>query len=402
MHLKIYSEDEHQIDQASIDPDALSVIFHLKSKGFDAFLVGGGVRDLLLKKKPKDFDVATSARPEEIKHVFGHRCLLIGRRFRLAHIRAGKKIFEVSTFRSGDIESSSLILRDNCWGSGEDDVLRRDFTMNALFYDPTTRSVYDYVGGVDDIDKHTLRTIGEAHLRFKQDPVRMIRLLKFKARFGFAIDPKTEHALIHTKHEIVKSSPARLLEEIFKMLESGASAPFFELMNQYGFLELLFPSLYHFFSSNQETALKYLQEVDKFHQTHEKKLSRSLLFALLAFPILEQEMDTLISHRTNDLPTSEIYQLSTTLMQGLNASSFCHFPKRLLYLAHLACYNQYRLTPVQGEPRYKSRFLHSPDFLDAIWLLYLRTQINRKYKPIYLEWKKVYDAHARHRHSHIQ
>ena len=216
---KIYPEDAHHIKQDHVDRDALEVLFRLKQHGHTAYLVGGGVRDLLLKKIPKDFDISTSAKPEEIKQIFQRRCLLIGKRFRLAHVRCGNKVLEVSTFRTGDTEGSSLIVRDNIWGTPEEDVLRRDFTINALFYDPTTHTVLDYIGGYPDLQHKLLRTIGDPIARFKQDPVRMLRLLKFQARFGFSIDPKSERATHICKEEILKSAPARILEEIFKMLE---------------------------------------------------------------------------------------------------------------------------------------------------------------------------------------
>lgn len=226
MQPKIYSVSEHVIDQSLIDPDALLTINKLREAGHTAYLVGGGVRDLLLKRAPKDFDISTSALPEQVKQVFHRNCILIGRRFRLAHVRFGHKILEVSTFRSGE-NDSDLILQDNKWGSAQEDVLRRDFTINGLYYDPSNHTIIDYVGGWEDIQKNMLRTIGDPYIRFKQDPVRMIRLLKFRARFGLDIDMESRKALVNCRDEIVKSSPARVLEEIFRMLESGASAPFF-------------------------------------------------------------------------------------------------------------------------------------------------------------------------------
>ena len=151
---KIYSSEEVFIDHEKIDKDALFILKRLKQSGYEAYLVGGSVRDLLVNKKPKDFDISTSARPEEIKKLF-RNAILIGRRFRLAHIRFGEKIFEVSTFRSGNIDEDQLILRDNQWGTPQEDALRRDFTINALFYDSAKKEVIDYVGGCEDIQKNT-------------------------------------------------------------------------------------------------------------------------------------------------------------------------------------------------------------------------------------------------------
>jgi poly(A) polymerase len=200
---KTYVTGDHDIDHSLIDADALWVLKKLKDAGYIAYLVGGSVRDLLIKEAPKDFDISTNAKPEEIKDVFKRQCLLIGRRFRLAHIRFGHKVIEVATFRSGDNESD-LIIRDNQWGSEEEDVLRRDFTINGLCYDPTTRTIIDYVGGWEDIHKKLLRSIGDPRVRFKQDPVRMIRLLKFRARIAFEIEEDSKKALLECRDELLK------------------------------------------------------------------------------------------------------------------------------------------------------------------------------------------------------
>ena len=204
MQPKIYHVDEHQIAPDEIDKHAFYVIHRLREAGHIAYLVGGGVRDLLLKQRPKDFDVSTSAKPEEIKALF-RNAILIGRRFRLAHIRFGKKVIEVSTFRAGATEEAGLIVRDNEWGSEEQDVLRRDFTINGLFYDPESQKVIDYVDGYPDLEKRMLRAIGQPDIRFTQDPVRMIRLIKFSARFHFDIHRPTLEALLNCKGEILKS-----------------------------------------------------------------------------------------------------------------------------------------------------------------------------------------------------
>ncbi len=388
---RIYTEEEHRINQEHIDREALEILFRLKQAGHTAYLVGGGVRDLLLQKTPKDFDISTSAKPEEIKQLFGKRCLLIGKRFRLAHIRFGHSVFEVSTFRAGDPEASSLIVRDNCWGSAEEDVLRRDFTMNALFYDPTTHVVLDYVGGYHDIQSKTLRSIGDPHLRFRQDPVRMIRLLKFRARFDFAVDHRSEKALVSCKEEILKSAPARILEEILKMLESGSSAKFFTLMHQFEFLELMFPCFHHFFSGVfSSQGLAYLEALDAWHANRQQPpVDRALLLTALVFPILEQELITLSQDRQMALNFGEIVNLSQSLFQGISTSSFAHFPKKMLSTAHFISILQYRLTPPQGRPRFNTRFPSHSDFLLAMQFLKLRSMIYPELKEFYLDWKKA-------------
>lgn len=287
MELKTYTSEQHHIRHHHIDPQALTVLKKLQEAGHTAYLVGGGVRDLLLNKKPKDFDISTSALPEEVKKIF-RNCLLIGRRFRLAHVRFGKQIVEVSTFRSGDPTEDELIVRDNIWGTPEEDVLRRDFTINGLFYNPLDHTIIDYVGGFEDLQKHTLRCIGDPYVRFKQDPVRMIRMQKFRARFGFNVQPEALEALAACRDEIRKSSPARVLEEILRMLESGASEDFFRLMVESKLLHILFPELATFFESSMgETLFHYLKGVDNMNtRGHYKLLDRSILTATLIFPIL--------------------------------------------------------------------------------------------------------------------
>lgn len=396
---KIYTEQEHKIKQEHVDPDALEVIFRLKSAGHTAYLVGGGVRDLLLQKSPKDFDISTSAKPEEIKELFGRRCLLIGQRFRLAHVRYGNKVLEVSTFRAGDPSSSSLILRDNRWGTAEEDVLRRDFTMNALFYDPTTHTILDYVGGYSDIHNKILRTIGDAQVRFKQDPVRMIRLIKFRARFGFDVEHKCQRALEACKEEILKSAPARVLEEIFKMLESCHASKFFALMCDHQFLEILFPCFHHFFCGpSSDVAYSYLNVIDEMQAKQEDLLDRALLLTALVYPILEQELITLSQDRQMALGFGDIVHLSHSLLRGITTSSFAHFPRKIIATSHFIMTSQYRLTPTRGNPRFQTRFSNANDFQLALRFLKVRCQINPELQEIYAGWKKAH-SHS-HSHSH--
>lgn len=242
MKLKTIPKEKHKIDLKKIDASGLYVLEKLHEHGHIAYLVGGGVRDLLLEVKPKDFDISTTAKPHEIKKIF-RNCYLIGRRFRLAHIHFGRQVIEVSTFRAGDLESEELIVRDNIWGTPEEDALRRDFTINGLFYDLQNEQVLDYVGGFLDVEKKCLKTIGPAQTRFKQDPVRMIRLLKFVARFGFSIEEKTKLALEKCKDHIIHSSNARVLEELLRMIETSAAKSFFSLLTENGLLQLLFPMI---------------------------------------------------------------------------------------------------------------------------------------------------------------
>jgi poly(A) polymerase-like protein len=233
------------LDRAAIDPDADRVVRKLTRAGHKAYLVGGCVRDLLVAKTPKDFDVATSATPNEIKATF-RNCRIIGRRFRLAHVFFGSKIIETSTFRANPRDEDDhdlLIRRDNVFGTETEDARRRDFTINGLFYDVEREEVIDHVGGLADLDAKLVRTIGNPDIRFQEDPVRILRAIKFAARLDFGFEPGTWSALLRWRGEISKCAPPRLLEEIHRLMRGGAARRSFELLVETGVLAVLSPYL---------------------------------------------------------------------------------------------------------------------------------------------------------------
>lgn len=247
---RILSAEQHRIPASSIDINALKVLNRLHEHGFRACLVGGGVRDLMLGREPKDFDVATDASPEQVRQLF-RNARLIGRRFRLAHVRYGRDIIEVATFRApheeaerdgqGQVDENGRISRDNVYGTLEQDVWRRDFSINALYYDIADRSVIDYTGGVDDLASGVLRMIGDPELRYREDPVRMLRAIRFAAKLGFRIDPASE-SVIHDLNELMaEASPARLFEEFLKLMHGGCAQETFELLRHYQLFRHLFP-----------------------------------------------------------------------------------------------------------------------------------------------------------------
>ncbi len=391
---RIYLADEHDIDSTQFDPDALYVIQRLQQAGYTAYLVGGGVRDLLAKKKPKDFDVSTSAEPEDIKHLFRKNCLLIGRRFRLAHVRFGKKVIEVSTFRSGE-SADDLIVRDNQWGTPEEDAIRRDFTINGLFYDPTEHHVIDYIGGWVDIHQGIIRTIGDPVVRFRQDPVRMIRLLKFQARFGFTVAPETARALEQCREDISKSSPARVLEEIFRMLESGSAEPFFRLLQDRGVLQLLFPWLAAFLRDKErEGVYQLLASVDKIQKDPEveETLDRAILATCLQYPILHRELGIQFTNRGQLPHIGDISSITSALGRGVSHASFSHFPRRLRILTHFILTTQYRLTPMNNKINFRSKIVRHPEFPLALTFLKLRALADPQLLPIYEGWVQAYEG----------
>jgi poly(A) polymerase len=266
----VIPRSEHPLSRRDVDPDALKVLYRLKDAGFIAYLVGGGVRDLLLARRPKDFDIGTSAHPYQVKRLF-RNCWVIGRRFRLVHVKFGQKIIEVATFRrhvppsdaedehgapetpgqtfgSSDAARESaardlLIRRDNTFGTPEEDAFRRDFTINALFYDIATFSIIDYVGGLRDLQDRVIRAIGDPDERFLEDPVRMLRAVAFAERLGFSLDPPVEAAILRNRREITRSAPARLLEEYYKILRTGASAAVFQTAARLELLDAVTPEL---------------------------------------------------------------------------------------------------------------------------------------------------------------
>ncbi|MCB1113049.1 MAG: polynucleotide adenylyltransferase PcnB [Chlamydiales bacterium] len=391
MKPKTFLADEHEIDYHLIDPDAIYIIEKLRNAGYEAYIVGGSVRDLLCNKTPKDFDISTSARPEEIKKVFGRQCLLIGRRFRLAHIRFGRKIIEVATFRSGD-NGSDLITRDNEWGTPADDAQRRDFTINGLFYDPSSHTVIDYVGGWDDIHKNLLKSIGDPTMRFKQDPVRMIRLLKFRARFGFDIDDACANALDSCREEILKSSPARILEEFFRMLESGSSAPFIRLMTEAGLTHQIFPCLADFLTGKHGSEIySYLEAADTINQEDERSsLDRSVLTAALLFPLLEKEIKQQFLDAEQTPHIGDIIMVTTDVIKAIVMSSFSHFPRRISATAGFILSTQYRFTPFSGKRHHRPKLFQNKEFSLALSLFEIRAKVNPELQDLYEHWLKSY------------
>jgi poly(A) polymerase len=238
-----------EIPLESIDADALWVVKRLRAKGYEAYLTGGCVRDLLLGREPKDFDVATAAHPNEVKAVF-RNCRLIGRRFRLAHVYfPGGKIIETATFRANpldeleDLPEDLLVERDNVFGNVEDDARRRDLTINGLFYDPLAGKVLDFVDGRPDLEKRLIRTIGDPQIRFREDPVRIIRAIKFATRLGFDFETDTWQAMKDHTSELLRCAAPRLQEEMLRLLGSGHAKKAYELCRDVGLLEVLMPEL---------------------------------------------------------------------------------------------------------------------------------------------------------------
>jgi poly(A) polymerase len=297
---------EHSISRKQIDSDALKVLYRLHQNDHVAYLVGGSVRDLLLGRRPKDFDIGTSAHPYQVKRLFKN-CWIIGRRFRLAHVRFGPKAIEVATFRrqvsaqelaaaeeqpegiplgaGSDEQRDRLLHRDNTFGTPEEDAFRRDFTINALFYDIGTFSIIDYTGGLNDLREGLLRCIGEPEERFQEDPVRMLRAVTMAARLGFRIDAPIDAAIAVRRAEIARSAPARLMEEFYKLLRSGAAEQAFRMLAERRLLEPIAPELQEGATERLWTALASLDAYRKRFEDAPDTLTNAVLLGSMLVPI---------------------------------------------------------------------------------------------------------------------
>ena len=299
---------EHTISRQQIDQDALRVLYRLHQSDYAAYLVGGSVRDLLLGRRPKDFDIGTSAHPHQVKRLF-RNCWIIGRRFRLAHIRYGQKTIEVATFRrlvsaaelaaldaqppSPDLaetdstgKSRDLLLhRDNTFGTPEEDAFRRDFTVNALFYDIGSFSIIDYTGGLEDLKTRVIRCIGDPAERFQEDPVRMLRAVAMAARLDFTIDPPIDAAIAAHRGEIARSAPARLIEELYKLLRTGAAERAFRMLAERRLLEPIAKELQ---KGSGDALWRSLAALDAYRtrfETTPDSLTNAVLLGSLLLPI---------------------------------------------------------------------------------------------------------------------
>ncbi len=347
-------------DIEMIDSSALFVLKTLLQKGHKAYLVGGGVRDLLVNIRPKDFDIVTDARPQEVRRCF-KRCYLIGRRFRLAHVHVEGKVIEVATFRKGEIESTALITEDNEFGDPEDDAKRRDFTINGLFFDLNENQIIDYVEGIEDIKKRQIATIGNPSARFRQDPVRMLRALKFQAKIGFDIEENTKKALEECLPFIVQSSQARLLEECLRILESSFSATFFRLSLKTKLLHHLFPTLSIFYET-QKHPFYYLDIKDDWINQGQV-FSRSCLFSLFVFEYFKVHLVTKYEGKKEP----HMGQVTQDGIEFLNqlCAGFLHTPKRLKADANFILCSQFRFTPIGSRVKIRNTFFRAKDFLNA-------------------------------------
>ena len=324
VYKEVISQEYHGIDHRDLSHGSLKVIGILQHAGYEAYLVGGGIRDLLLGKHPKDFDIATSAKPMEVQKLF-KRSRLIGRRFQIVHVRIGAEIIEVTTFRGVANDSkmrranaSGMLVRDNVFGSVEDDAVRRDFTINALYYDPSNHQVLDFVGGYDDLEDGIVRIIGDPETRYREDPVRMLRAIRFTGKLGLSLENDTSEPIRRLTSLLRDVSASRLFDEILKLLQAGYGQVTFSHLMHHGLLQPLFPNTFDLLESSQKKYYRSLIDLalrnTDARLAEGKSVTPAFLYAALHWPQVHhrwQELAaeghghtqslTIASHETLDL-----------------------------------------------------------------------------------------------------
>ncbi|MBL1433442.1 MAG: polynucleotide adenylyltransferase PcnB [Gammaproteobacteria bacterium] len=377
-NIEIIARDQHQVSRKHISDNALKVLSRLRSAGYDAYLVGGCVRDLLIGKIPKDFDVSTRAHPEQVQAVFKN-CRLIGRRFRLAHIHFGREVIEVATFRAPHHqEGESLqhedgrILRDNVYGTEEEDAWRRDFTVNALYYDSVDFSVRDHVGAMADIESRTLRMIGEPSERYKEDPVRMLRAVRFAAKLDFSIEPATQ-APIKELGGMLKDIPSsRLFDELLKLFHGAAAVKTFHLLREYDLLRQLFPLSDDYFKNNIDSSaerlvLASLANTDA-RISEGKSVTPAFLFAAMLWGPMLKELEG----KSNKVPQYQAIQVAADQLLAKQLQ-YTSIPRRFSVMMREIWQLQSRFEMRSGKRPW--RLLEHPRFRAAYDFLVLRANV---------------------------
>lgn len=402
---EVIARDDHCISRKQISKNALTVIYELRRAGYEAYLVGGGVRDLLLGLTPKDFDVATNATPEQVHQQF-KRARIVGRRFKIVHVRFGREIIEVTTFRAGhdQLEDSAgankkaqanaqgMLLRDNVYGSLRDDALRRDFTVNALYYSVDGFTVLDYVNGLADLNQRILRIIGDASQRYAEDPVRMLRAIRFSAKFDFELEPSTAAPLSSHGQLLDQVAPARLFDEIIKLLLSGNGLRTFELLVEYGLLRYLFPATAPFLADDPEHNPNYqlirnaLANTDQ-RIAEDKPVTPAFLYAALLWPKVSQQAASLEAEGAPRLRALQIagHQAIDEMIPVIA------IPKRFSIASREIWTLQQRLETAQGKRAIA--VLKHPRFRAAYDFLLLREQIADQDPPRGEFWTQLQEEH---------
>jgi poly(A) polymerase len=393
----VLKRSQHNVSRKNISSAAVKVLYRLKDEGYTAYLAGGGVRDLLLQRDPKDFDVATNATPEQIRKLF-RNCRLIGRRFRLAHILFRGEIIETATFRApvpDDEETFSdkifstgeegMVTRDNVFGTPEQDALRRDFTINALFYNIADYSVIDYAGGLEDLKEQTIRVIGDPDTRFTEDPVRMIRAARFAGTLGFSIEASAYRSICSNKEKLALAAPSRMYEEVQKLFFCGHAREVFRLLEETDLLHPMFHDFSHWLdedSARHEWVIQTLEQMDRWRKAG-LRVHPALLFALLFGEYHEHLAQELVRSGASEHDAS--MESVHRHLQGMCTN--VRVPKQVIYQVSDIMKNQLRFSRTQG--RRPQRFLHHKGFPDAFLYLKVSSRIHGRDADLLSFWSDL-------------
>ncbi len=396
--------NEHNISRANISNNAVKVLYRLNNSGYEAYLVGGGVRDLLLGREPKDFDVATNALPEEVKQVFSN-CRLIGRRFRLAHVHFGREIIEVATFRSNQPAAedddrhmeNGMILRDNVYGTLEEDAQRRDFTINALYYNINDFSLLDFANGMEDLQKGVIRLLGDVESRFREDPVRLLRAVRFAAKLGFVIEPQTEAPMEELAVLLEDVPAARLYEEVLKLFLSGHALESFEKLRHYNLFGHLFPLTEEALSHEEhEFPLTFVNRgmfnTDE-RLRQDKSVTPAFLFAVLLWEPVRLRSESYQAQGVH--PVEAIQNAASEVLS--EQSRKVSIPKRFSYPMRDIWTLQPRFLQRQGKR--PQRFLTHPKFRAAYDFLLLRADSGEADKELADWWTRFQNTNGAEQQS---
>ncbi|AZS51371.1 polynucleotide adenylyltransferase PcnB [Entomomonas moraniae] len=405
---KSESKQNYVLEQKFISNNAIDTIKKLQKAGYEAYLVGGCIRDLLLNIQPKDFDVATNATPEQVKKVI-RNSRIIGRRFKLVHVFWGRETIEVATFRGpheqarADNESvqhsSGRILRDNVYGSMDQDAYRRDFTINAFYYDVTKKKLLDPIGGLKDIKNKTLAVIGDPTQRYQEDPVRMLRVVRFAAKLDFCVEPLSEAPIYHLSYLLADVPAARLFDEVLKLFLSGKALRVFELLCQYNLFKILFPKIGEVLSTSPQ-AEKFIRQAlsntdDRLNSG--KTVNPAFLYATFLWPVLQQRLGQ--SSWLEKLPNLlELQEVANELI--FEQSKYTTIPKRFGIPMREIWEAQIRLAKRQGKKA--DLLLSHPRFRAGYDFLLLRESVGEDTGGLGAWWTKYQQLDDQHRRVMMQ
>ena len=385
-----------------IHQDALRVVSRLMRSGHESYLVGGCVRDLLLGRKPKDFDIATAAHPRQIRRLF-RNARIIGRRFKLAHIFYGDHILETATFRrppeaEGD-DDDLLITDDNAFGTAAEDALRRDFKINGLFLDPVHDLIHDFVGGLDDLEDGILSTIGDPRVRMAEDPVRIMRAIKFATRLGFEIEDDTWDAMCEFSDELERAAPPRILEELMRLCLSGTALGAFRMMRACGALKVLLPGIDQYIGTSDDPDPETRDRADAYWRLLEaldadvhadREPSRALCLAVLWLRVIQREADP----ETRTLPgePGDMFDVVSEVLDPLVQDS--RLPRRIFIIARRMIVDQQRFEDLPGSDPRALVFTTTEGFPEALNLFRIRSAAWGQGWDVYEAWRTVEDEVA--------